>query len=104
MTSFQTVWLILLVPLFFIYSLLEIRRGWKILRYRDMSLNPALQTRVWIINIFKGREFAKNYQENLMNNKTGMKMSGVYSLAGGVLMLIVSFYWGYMFIQVFLKR
>jgi hypothetical protein len=89
MDAYQTIWMICLIPVLGIYSVNEILRGWKILKHGDASLNFVYRTRVWILRQFKGNEAATDYQNSVLANKNEMKSSGVYSVVGGIIMLVL---------------
>jgi len=93
MDAYQFFWLKILTPIFFLYGLVEINRGWRILRYGESSLNPAIRIRVWIVKLFNGEKVATQYRKKIMNNTRQMKINGVYSILGGFIYLIGSIIW-----------
>jgi hypothetical protein len=81
---------ICLMPILLIYSVIEIRRGWKILKQGEPSLNLALQARVWLLGLIRGSKAADEYRSSLLMDKNAMQVRGVYSLIGGGVSLIGS--------------
>lgn len=82
--------IICLMPILVIYSIAELRRGWRILKRGEFSLNPTLQTRIWLLKKIRGNEIADEYRKGLLMDKNGMRLSGVYSLVGSLILLIGS--------------
>ena len=93
MDTYQLVWLIILTPIFFLYGLKELHRGWKILKHGEFSLNLAIQMRIWLIRLISGAEAAQQYENHLKNDFETMRMMGIYSIIGGVISLAVSIMW-----------
>lgn len=82
--------IICFMPLIVIYAVVELRRSWKILKRGEVSLNPALQIRIWLLRLFRGSEVAEAYRTKLLMDTDTMKVRGVYSLAVGMILLIGS--------------
>ena len=93
MDTYQLVWLIILTPIFFLYGLRELHRGWKILKHEELSLNLAVQVRIWLIGLVRGDEPAKQYEINIKSNVDTMRKMGIYSIIGGIISLAVSIMW-----------
>jgi hypothetical protein len=100
MDLYQTFWTIIFIPVFLIYGLIEIRRGWKIIKYKEDSYNIAVQTRIWLIKQFAGSKKSEDYQNYLDQNKQYMTTRGFYSLLGGIICLIVCMFWLYVLIKI----
>lgn len=93
MDSHQIGWAIVFIPILVLYSLIEIRRGWRILRYRELTLNPTLRMRVWLLRSLKGNEAADRYERSILENATEMTLNALYGIAGGIFLLIACFFW-----------
>ncbi|MCP4141008.1 MAG: hypothetical protein GY755_12100 [Chloroflexi bacterium] len=63
MDTHQIVWILISVPIMTIYAILELIRGWKIIVYKEPSLNVALQIQIWIVKIFRNRKSSEAYKE-----------------------------------------
>jgi hypothetical protein len=90
MDSRELVPIICLMPVLLIYSVSELRRGWKILKYGEYSLNPALQARIWLLKRLRGDKFANEYQASLLEDTNTMRLRGIYSLIGSLILMIGS--------------
>lgn len=86
----------ILSPLFFVYGLNELKRGWKILVEGEKSLNIAVQTRIWLWRLIYGDREAEKYEKRFKANNDLMKREGIYSLVGGGVSLLVSVFWIWM--------
>jgi len=93
MDSYQIIWLIIFIPVFFVYGLVEIRRGRKIIKYNEDSYNIAIQIRLWLMNQFVSEKIFKEHKKSLEQNKEYMLKRGYYSLIGGTVSLIASIMW-----------
>lgn len=78
------------MPVILIYAVVELKRGWKMLRHGEYSLNPALQARIWLMKMIRGNQFAEDYQKSLLTDKDAMRLRGIYSLVGSLILLIGS--------------
>lgn len=99
MDTFQAAWIVILSPVFFIYGINELRRGWKILRHGEQSLNIAIQIRLWLIRLIYGDVKAHQYEMQFKNNLKTMQREGFYSFIGGLIALAVSIIWIWMFFR-----
>jgi len=93
MSTYQIIWLIILIPLFFIYGLIEIRRGWRIIKYQEDSYNLAIQIRLWLAEKFFSDKVFANTKNSLSQNKEYMLRRGYYSFIGGIVSLAASIIW-----------
>jgi hypothetical protein len=101
MDTCQTLWLIILLPIFLVYGLVEIRRGWKILFYKEYSLNLALKARSWLIRLLRGVKAAEEYEIHLKSDSAAMKLRGINSIIGGVVCLIGCVIWSLVLYNIF---
>jgi hypothetical protein len=93
MNTIKVIWLVILIPLMLMYAINEIRRGWNIIKYNQKSLNFALLLRVKLIEIFRGKDFANQFQERLLSDTKEMKSLAFNSIFGGILLLLVVVGW-----------
>jgi len=93
MNNNQIIWLMILIPFISVYSLLEIRRGWNILRNNRLTLNLALKTRIKLIESFRGKDVAEQYRSRLLNDPKEMRSLGLNSIFGGSISLIICVIW-----------
>jgi len=99
MDDYQRLWMTCFTPVLFLYAIAEINRGWNILRHQEYSLNFAFSTQAWLVKLFQGEEKSVKYKEKLLNNTAEMKLSGYYSLIGGILLIVVCLYWVYLLMK-----
>lgn len=99
MDSYQQTWMIILIPLFIVYGIIEMRRGWKIIIFKEDSYNVAVQIRIWLLKQFAGDKKLKDYQRYLKQNKTYMQERGFYSFVGSTISLAISIFWLYLLIK-----
>lgn len=88
-----------LLPPILLYSIAEINRGWNILKHKKYSLSFAFSMQASLVRLFQGEEKSIEYKEKLLNNAPEMKLSGYYSLIGGVVVVAVCLYWIYLLIK-----
>jgi hypothetical protein len=100
MDLYQKAWMIILIPIFLLYGFVEIRRGWKIIKYKEDSYNLAIQIRIWLIKQFTGNKKSKDYEKYLKQDKTYLTIKGSYSFVGGIISLAVSIFWLYLLIRI----
>ncbi len=93
MSPYQTIWLIILIPVMSIYGFIEIRRGINILKYNRPSLNFALKIRIKLIELFSGKKAAREYQEHILENSKEMKKLALNSVFGGITSIVVVIVW-----------
>ena len=91
--------IICFMPLIVMYAVVELKRSWKILKHGEASLNPALQIRIWLLRLFRGSKVAHDYRTALLTDTDTMKVRGVYSLVGGLILLIGSMILVYFWLQ-----
>lgn len=103
MDSYQLFWLIFSIPVMAAISIKEIIRGWRILKYNNLSLNLVLKARIKMIQIAKGDGASKEYHDRLLNNPKEMKLLAFYSILGGVIMLGVCVLWVFIVYRVFVN-
>jgi hypothetical protein len=87
----------------FLYGVIELRRGWMILKYKKYTLNLAIQIRLRLIRLLRGQEESQYYRNKLLNNPDGMRIRGTYSLLGGILSVLVSIVWSLLLYNQFTK-
>jgi len=78
------------MPILLVYSLIELKRGWEILKHGKYSLNPTIRTRIWLLRHLRGDKMADEYRKNILADNQGMELRGFYSFAGGLIMLVGS--------------
>ena len=93
MSQRQTIWLIALIPILSVYAILEIWRAWRIIKKGETRLNLAFTARLFLIEVIHGREASRQYKDRLMASNQSMRLSGWFSLVGGLLTLAVSVFW-----------
>jgi hypothetical protein len=93
MDSYQANWVSCILPILIIYAFVEINRGWRVLRYGELSLSPNQRMFVGLVRLLRGGESADRAHEYSINNGSDMKFYGWLSLVGGILILIVCFIW-----------
>jgi hypothetical protein len=91
----QAICAAILIPFIFIYSLLEIRRGWLIIKHKKPMLNFIYWVRITFIKSVMGKDEAEKYEESIKNDPRKIRRSAWYSLIGGILGVVVSFFWIY---------
>jgi len=99
MDLYQEIWMTILVPIFLLYGFVEMRRGWKIIRYKEDSFNWAVQMRIWLIKQLAGNKKSKDYEKYLKQDNRYMTTRGFYSLVGGFISFAVSVFWLYLLIK-----
>ena len=99
MDDYQRVWITFLIPTLFIYALIEIKRGWNILKHKKVTLNFAYNTQIWLVSLFHGKNKSIEYKNKLLNNTSEMRLSGFYSLCGGVTAIAVCILWIYLLVK-----
>lgn len=76
------------MPILVVYAITELRRGWKVLKYGEPSLNIALQARIWLLGLIQGKTAADRYRMSLLTDSNTMAKRGVYSLVEGLILLM----------------
>jgi len=94
----QTLFILFLIPFLLAYSLLELRRGWNILKHNKLSLNFVFLGRVSIVKLVYGKKDAEKLKAELLGDQSKMRLSGFWSLIGGLLGIVVCLYWIYLLI------
>jgi len=93
MNSYQSDWASCILPILVIYAFVEIYRGWRVLRYGELSLSPNQRILVGLVRLLKGGKSADRAYEYSINNARDMKIHGWISFIGGFFILIVCFIW-----------
>jgi len=91
--AYQLTWMIILIPVFLVYGLIEVKRGWNIIKYGEKSHNVAVQVRIWLIKQFSGEKKSIQYRKSLEQDKDYMTRTGSYSFIGGIVSLAVCIMW-----------
>jgi hypothetical protein len=99
MDNYQKVWTIFLVPSLLTYSIIEINRGWKILKLKKYSLNFAFTAQIWLVNLFQGKDKSLEYKDKLLTNDSQMRQSGYYSIFGAIIAINICIFWIYLLIK-----
>ncbi len=95
----QRIWMTCFTPLFLIYSIFEIKRGWNTLKHKKYSLNFVYAARIWLVKLFLGEQKSIEYKEKLFGNETQTTMSGYYSIVGGIVLIAGCVFWIYLLIN-----
>jgi hypothetical protein len=66
LNPFQIFWACILIPLFITDAILQLKRGWKILKYDDYSLHWVVKFRIWLYKILQGEETSNRYYFDLI--------------------------------------
>lgn len=82
-----------ILPILVIYAIIEIRRGWRVLQYGELSLSPNQRIFVQIIRLLKGDESARRAYEHSINQSHELTFYAWTSFIGGIFTLIVCFIW-----------
>lgn len=99
MNSYQANWAFCILPILIIVVIVEIRRGWRVLHYKELSLNLNQRIMVWVIHLLRGDKSANHYHEQMMNNPGNMILFAWYSFAGGIIALIICLIWAIVIIR-----
>ena len=98
----QIVWLIILIPAFFIIGITELNRAKEILINKKISLNLAVRIRIWLIKNISGKKEAKQYEKKIKENEKGTQVSGYYSAIGGLLYMFGSIFFAWLLFKAIL--
>jgi len=89
MDSYQVKVASCLLPALIIYAIAEIHRGWRVIRYKELSLSPNQRMYVGIVRLIKGDEAADRAYTYSMNKPDDMAFGAWTSFIGGIFTLIV---------------
>jgi hypothetical protein len=86
--GYQIFWSFLFIPVFTIDSINQLRRGWKILHKKEVSLHWVVKVRIWFIQNFIGQSQAEDFYANIFKEKTQSKIYGITAIIYGVFGII----------------
>jgi hypothetical protein len=92
MDSYQLKWAYCFVPMFIVISVIEIRRGWKVLRYGELSLSLNQRVYVELVRLLKGDEAANRAYQYSINNANDMTYYAWSGIIGGIFTLAACFF------------
>jgi hypothetical protein len=92
MTNYEKNFLVILIPVLFIYSINEIKRGYGIIKHGRYIPSFAEKLRNKIPGLDTNNQKEADYVKK-MELTNGQMRSGYYSLIGGILTLIIIVWW-----------
>ena len=83
--GYQIFWSIFIIPFFTIDSIIQFRRGWRILKGEEVSLFWVVKFRIWLIKMYVGRKQAEEYHARNYKYYTQSKRFAMSAIFYGVL-------------------
>ncbi|MBI3175770.1 MAG: hypothetical protein HYZ25_18770 [Chloroflexi bacterium] len=82
-----------IIPILIIYSVVEIHRGWRVLRYKEPSLHLNQQISLAMVRLLRGADAADHNHKLMMDDSENMVFFAWSSFVGGILALIICLVW-----------
>jgi hypothetical protein len=93
MDTYQANWTFCILPILTIYAVVEIHRGWRVLRYKEPSLHLNQHVSVAMVRLLRGAEAADHTYKVMMDNSEKLAFFAWSSFVGGILTMIICVAW-----------
>jgi hypothetical protein len=93
MDTYQANWVFCILPMAILYSVIEIRRGWRVLRYKESSLNLNQRMHLAMVRLLRGAEAADHTYRLMMDNSEKLAFFSWSSFVGGILTMTICVAW-----------
>jgi hypothetical protein len=98
MSLYQTIFLIIFLPILLIFFVSDVIRGIRILFYNDNSYHFAYKMRLYLLGTFVGSSAREKYLAKLETDERHIRYRGIISLFGGIVGIIICLIWTYFLI------
>ena len=99
MDTYQANWTFCILPILIIYAMVEIRRRWRVLRYKEPSLHLNQHVSIAMVRLLRGAEAADQTYRVMMDNSEKLAFFAWSSFVGGILMLTICLGWAVILIK-----
>jgi hypothetical protein len=85
MNDIQICFSIIITPILIIYSIFEIRQGYKVIFLKQDAPSSIYYSRLFVYRIIFGNEYVERYKLEYRNKSFEKKQSAIFSFTGGIL-------------------
>ena len=93
MNDYQKLWVVIITPFLFIYSIYEIYRGFYILVKREYKSTIVYSIRLYILRTFVDSDAADKYLNNYLKSPGNIYPNAIISILEGISGLLVGAWW-----------